>query len=222
MSPDGRWVAYTVGTIDAEKDKRDTDLYMVAWDGSQRIRLTATPESSESQPRWSPDGRYLAFLASRGDDEEKKKGAQVWLLDRSGGEAQKLTDVKGGVSDYAWSPDGTRLVLVVDDFDPSSDPEKMEGWKRKTQPPIVIDRYHFKSDRDGYLTRLYSHLAVFDVAAKKSDDADERRLRRQRPGVVARRPVDRLRQQPGTRSRPHGRLGPLRHRRHVRERRPAR
>jgi dipeptidyl aminopeptidase/acylaminoacyl peptidase len=169
VSPDGRWVAYTVGTIDAAKDKRDTDLYMVAWDGSQRIRLTSTPESSESQPRWSPDGRYLAFLASRGDDEEKKMGAQVWLLDRSGGEAQKLTDIKGGVADYAWSPDSKRLVLVVDDFDPSSDPEKMEGWKRKTRPPIVIDRYHFKSDGGGYLTRLYSHLAIFDVAAKKAD-----------------------------------------------------
>jgi dipeptidyl aminopeptidase/acylaminoacyl peptidase len=169
VSPDGRWVAYTVGTVDADKDKRDTDLYMVAWDGGQRIRLTATPESSESQPRWSPDGRYLAFLASRGNDEERQKGAQVWLLDRSGGEAQKLTDIKGGVSDYAWSPDSTRLVLVVDDFDPSSDPEKMEGWKRKTRPPIVIDRYHFKSDGGGYLTRLYSHLAIFDVAAKKSD-----------------------------------------------------
>jgi dipeptidyl aminopeptidase/acylaminoacyl peptidase len=162
-------VAYTVGTIDAGKDKRDTDLYMVAWDGSRRIRLTSTPESSESQSRWSPDGRYLAFLASRGDDEEKKNGAQVWLLDRSGGEAQKLTDVKGGVSDYAWSPDSKRMVLVVDDFDPSSDPEKMEGWKRKTRPPIVIDRYHFKSDGGGYLTRLYSHLAIFDVAAKKAD-----------------------------------------------------
>jgi dipeptidyl aminopeptidase/acylaminoacyl peptidase len=169
VSPDGRWVVYTVGTIDAEKDKRDTDLYMVAWDGSHRVRLTATPESSESQPRWSPDGRYLAFLASRGDDEEKKKGAQVWLLDRSGGEAQRLTDVKGGVSDYAWSPDGTRLALVVDDFDPSSDPEGMQGWKRKTRPPIVIDRYHFKSDGGGYLTHLYSHLAVFDVAAKRSE-----------------------------------------------------
>jgi hypothetical protein len=51
VSPDGRWVAYTVGTTDAGKDKHDTDLYMVAWDGSRRVRLTATPESSESQPR---------------------------------------------------------------------------------------------------------------------------------------------------------------------------
>jgi dipeptidyl aminopeptidase/acylaminoacyl peptidase len=169
VSPDGKWVAYVVGTLDAEKDKRDSDLWMVSWDGTQQVRLTSSPESSERAPRWSPDGRYLAFLASRGDEEEKKKGAQVWLLDRAGGEAQKLTDVKGGVSDYEWSPDGTRLCLVVSDFDPASEPEKMEGWKRKTTPPIVIDRYHFKSDEGGYLTRLYAHLTLFDVATRKAE-----------------------------------------------------
>ncbi len=169
VSPDGKWVAYVVGTIDAEKDTRDSDLWMVSWDGAQQIRLTSTPESSERAPRWSPDGRYLAFLAARGTEEEKKQGAQVWLLDRSGGEAQKLTDIKGGVSDFAWSPDGKRICLVVDDLDPASEPEKLEGWKRKTPPPIVIDRYHFKSDEGGYLKRLYSHLTLFDVATKKAE-----------------------------------------------------
>ncbi len=142
VSPDGKWVAYSVSTIDAEKERRDADLWMVSWDGSQKIRLTATAESSESLPRWSPDNRYLAFLASRGDDEEKKKGAQVWLLHRIGGEAEKLTDLKGGIADYSWSPDSKRLILVVNDFDPASEPEKLEGWKKKTKPPIVIDRYH--------------------------------------------------------------------------------
>jgi dipeptidyl aminopeptidase/acylaminoacyl peptidase len=169
VSPDGAWIAYVVGAIDAEKDKRDTDLWMVSWDGAQQVRLTSSPESAESAPRWSPDGRYLAFLAARGDEAEKKKGAQVWLLDRQGGEAQKLTDVKGGVADFEWSPDGKRLCLVVEDFDPSSDPEKMEGWKRKTKPPIVLDRYHFKSDQGGYLERLYKHLTLFDVASKKAE-----------------------------------------------------
>ena len=169
VSPDGKWVAYVVGTIDAEKDTRDSDVWMVSWDGTQQIRLTSTPESSERAPRWSQDGKYLAFLAARGSEEEKKKGAQVWLLNRAGGEAQQLTDIKGGVADYVWSPDSSRLCLVVNDFDPTSDPEKLEGWKRKTTPPIVIDRYHFKSDEGGYLTRLYSHLMLFDVAAKKAE-----------------------------------------------------
>ncbi len=139
---------------------------MARWDGSAEVRLTASPES-ESTPRWSPDGRYLAFLASRGDEEEKKKGGQVWLLDRAGGEAQKLTDVAGGVSDFAWSPDSTRLALVVGDADPDENPEKKAGWERKTKPPLVLDRYFFKRDRDGYLKRLYSHLALFDLASRR-------------------------------------------------------
>ena len=83
VSPDGTWVAYTVGTVDVEKDKRDTDLWMVSWDGTQQIRLTSTADSNETMPRWSPDNRYLAFLTSRGDETEKKAGAQVWLLNRA-------------------------------------------------------------------------------------------------------------------------------------------
>ena len=59
-SPDGKWVAYTVGTTDVEKDKRDTDLWMVGWDGAEEIRLTSSPDG-ESTPRWSPDGRYPGF-----------------------------------------------------------------------------------------------------------------------------------------------------------------
>jgi dipeptidyl aminopeptidase/acylaminoacyl peptidase len=168
LSPDGKWVAYTVGTIDLEKDKRDTDLWMVGWDGGDEIRLTSSPEG-ESRPRWSPDNRFLAFLASRGDEDQKKKGSQVWLLDRRGGEAQRLTDIKGGISDYAWSPDGKRLVLVVSDSNPDDEPEQKEGWKRKTKPPILIDRYHFKEDREGYLGNRHEHLWVFDLDTRKGE-----------------------------------------------------
>jgi dipeptidyl aminopeptidase/acylaminoacyl peptidase len=166
VSPDGRWVAYTLGTVDAEKDRRDTDLWMVSWDGTTTVQLTFTPEDSESQPRWSPDNRYLAFLATRGDEALKKLGPQVWLLDRTGGEAQPLTSIRGGVAEFAWAPDGRRLVLVANEPDPDADPEQKEGWKRKTPPPIVIRRYHFKQDREGYLRERYTYLALFDLATR--------------------------------------------------------
>src|SRR5688572_1191681 len=164
-SPDGLWVAYTVATIDAEKDRSNTDIWMVKWDGSDELQLTSSPDG-ESSPRWSPDNKYLAFVASRGTDEEKKKGGQIWLLNRAGGEAQKVSDFKGGVSDIQWSPDSTRLLFTADDQDPADEPEKMDGWKRKTAPPIVIDRYHFKEDRTGYLKHLYNHIGIFDLATK--------------------------------------------------------
>ncbi len=164
-SPEGAWVAYTVTTIDAEADKRNTDVWMVKWDGTEQRRLTFSTDN-ESSPRWSPDGKYLAFVSSRGTEDEKKRGSQIWLLDRRGGEAQKISDIKGGVSDVVWAPDSMRLAFVKSDEDPDDEPEKKDGWKRKTAPPIVIDRYAFKQDRDGYLKRTYDHIAVFDLASK--------------------------------------------------------
>ena len=77
------------------------------------MQLTSS-EDNESSPRWSPDGKYLAFVASRGSEDDKKKGAQIWLLNRAGGEAQKVSDIKGGVSDIQWSPDSTRLAFVAE------------------------------------------------------------------------------------------------------------
>jgi dipeptidyl aminopeptidase/acylaminoacyl peptidase len=181
VSPDGKWVAYTVGTVDAEKDKRDSDIWMVSWDGAEQVRLTFTPDTGESSPRWSPDNKYLAFLTSRGDETEKKQGSQIWLLSRAGGEAQPLTNIKGGVSDFAWSPDAKRLVLVVKDPNPNEEPEKKDGWKRKTAPPIVLDRYHFKQDREGYLQPQHSHLTLFDVDARKAETLTEGRFDEQIP-----------------------------------------
>lgn len=166
-SPDGLWVAYTVSTIDAEKDRRNTDVWMVKWDGSEQLQLTSSPDN-ESSPRWSPDNKYLAFVSSRGTEEERKRGGQIWLLNRAGGEAQRVSDVKGGVSDIQWSPDSTRIAFTVDDQDPADEPEKLEGWKRKTAPPIVIDRYQFKRDRAGYLKHLYNHIGIFTVATKEA------------------------------------------------------
>jgi len=124
ISPDGQWVAYTVTTSDSAKDKRNTDVYMVSWDGTKTIRLTSSPDG-ESNPKWSPDNRHLAFVSGRGEDE---KGAQLWLLDRLGGEAQKLTDIKSGVGDYEWSPDSKRFVLVITD----PDPDTASGKEKRT------------------------------------------------------------------------------------------
>ncbi len=163
LSPDGKWVAYTVEAIDVAKDESNKDVWMVPFAGGEAVRLTASPKS-ERHPRWSPDGRYLAFLSGR----EGKK-TQVYLLDRQGGEAQRLTSFKGGVSALAWAPDGTRLALVVSDADPDApEADAEEGKEQKKPKPVVIRRLKFESDGEGYLTELRSQLHLFDLRTKSS------------------------------------------------------
>ena len=171
MSPDGQWVAYTVGTTDHEKDKRENRIWMVSTAGGEAIALSADGVSS-SHPRWSPDGKYLALLSARNEGK-----TQVWLLNRMGGEAQKLTNTVQDVDDFAWAPESKRLVLILQDPMPeeieeaAKDKDKEKGTdkkekKPKTPKPFVIDRLQFKEDTVGYLDRRRTHLYVFDLAAK--------------------------------------------------------
>jgi dipeptidyl aminopeptidase/acylaminoacyl peptidase len=158
VSPDGEWVAYTVTTTSLEKEKSETRIWMAAVLGGEPIPLTASGGSA-GNPQWSPDGRYLSFTASRGDNAK----TQVWTLDRRGGEAQQLTKVEQGVGGYAWSPDGTRLALTVRDAAPE---DTLQGARAKTTKPYVIDRLQFKRDYAGYLTGdRHMHLYVFDIEA---------------------------------------------------------
>ena len=100
LSPEGNWVAYSLSTVDSVKDKSNSDIWISHWDGSQSVQLTHTPDG-ESSPRWSPDGKFLSFSSSRNG----LTRSQIWTMDRRGGEAKKLTDLKGDIQNYYWSPD---------------------------------------------------------------------------------------------------------------------
>jgi len=89
VSPDGKWVAYVLSIADSVKDKSNADIWMISWDGKESVKLTTSKEG-ESKPRWTPDGKYLTFLSSR----YETKSSQIWRMDRRGGEAEKLTDLK--------------------------------------------------------------------------------------------------------------------------------
>jgi len=154
LSPDEQWVAYTVASIDTAKDKSFKQIWMLPAVGGTPIRMTSK-ESSASRPRWSPDGKYLSFLASKGENAK----AQVWNLNRLGGEAQQVTKVKQGVSGYDWSPDSKRLLLVLKDPKPADLTKDTKDDKKPL--PHVIDRIHFKQDYSGYLDRRRTHLYVY-------------------------------------------------------------
>lgn len=159
VSPDGKWIAYVVESMDAQKDKSNKDIYMVPFSGGDPVRLT-THDENDDHPRWSPDNRYLAFFSKR----NKKK--QVFLMNRAGGEAVQLTEIKQGVSDFSWSPDSKRLALVIADPDPDA-PSDDEKDKDKTKKPIVLTRLQFKFDEYGYLKELYNHIYAFEIQSKQ-------------------------------------------------------
>ena len=159
ISPDGQWIAYLVTTSDRGADEVRSAIWMVSWDGTQHVQL-AGPSSSIESPRFSPDGRYLSYLAKSGEPEH----AQLMLLDRRGGEPRAITSVTDEIQGYTWSPDGRRLVLVIE----SNDEPSTAGFPDKGPKPIVIDSMFFKEDVTGYIGRSQKqHLYLLDAASRK-------------------------------------------------------
>jgi dipeptidyl aminopeptidase/acylaminoacyl peptidase len=164
VSPDGDWVVYSVTQVDTKEDKSQSHLWMVKWDGSVDLQLTYGKEGASS-PKFSPDGRYISFISSRPGP---AKGDQVWIMDRRGGEAEQFTAITDQeIGGYSWSPDSKKLLLTLR---PKNEPDPEEGKPPAPPKPIVIDRYHFKQDIQGYIRDdAWSALYLYDIATKKSE-----------------------------------------------------
>lgn len=157
VSPDSQWALYTVSKTDSVKDGRTSHLWMTSLADGESLQLTHT-EEGESRPDWSPDGRFISFVAKRGQDAV----AQIYVLDRRGGEASALTKLKkGAISDYAWSPDGKKIILALT--------QPTDTSKSKTPKPIVVNRFQFKRDGEGYIREKKTHLYLWDITTKKLD-----------------------------------------------------
>ncbi|MDQ2051848.1 S9 family peptidase [Natronolimnohabitans sp. A-GB9] len=179
LSPDDERVAFVVRTADDEES--DTaSVFVVPVGGDEPVQFT-TSDGVDEQPRWSPDGDWLAFVSTRGEGERK----QLWLVPTDGGEARRLTSVVGGVDDLEWSPDGSKLCVTQQvraaDREESRDYAVDPDTERDDPDPRVIDRLLYRSD-GAYFDGDRRHVYVLSVAdaleADVTDPDDVDHLRR--------------------------------------------
>ncbi len=173
ISPDGKMVAYVVTKIDKAQNRRNSAVWMTSIDGSRAPwQFTTAPQNSTS-PRWSPDGKSLAFLSLRPETTAPAAGAeapkaQIYVLSMNGGEAKRVTNLKNGVSLFRWSPDGSRMV-VVSRVGPSD--SKPENKDRSDVRHYKNTSYKFNDS--GWFDDRRTHLWVVEIASGNSKQVTE-------------------------------------------------
>ena len=165
ISPDRKNIAFVKREIipDPKKKgelKRTRDIFMLDLEDNSLHRST-THEKGSSYPRWSPDGRFLAFLSGR------IKENQIWLLDMEhGGEANQITDWKQEIEEFSWSPDSKHLIFISTDF--KDEKQREEEKKAKKDDPYVITRTKFLYDGIGYFGDPRESMDYFFRSFKKT------------------------------------------------------
>ncbi|TKJ33290.1 hypothetical protein CEE39_04210 [bacterium (candidate division B38) B3_B38] len=156
ISPDGKWVIFSMAKLDWKKNKYPSHLWMVSTEGGEPFQYTSIER--DSSPQWSPDGTRLAFLRTTGEKDEK--GRQIWIMNTSGGEAIKLTDHKDTISAFRWSRDGKYLVFRAPDAKSKEEKEK----EKQGDDAIFVDE-----GPNGQRRASWSNLWLFDVENKKEE-----------------------------------------------------
>jgi dipeptidyl aminopeptidase/acylaminoacyl peptidase len=161
LSPDGKRVAYTSSQPDKDSDSMHTSIWVAPVDGRGRARRF-TQGTRDHSPRWSPDGRYLAFVSRRNGE------GQIFVAPLDGGEARQLTNAKFGAGQPTWSPDGKRIAYAArtGDFKPAKDRNTIE----KNAPRVIRD-LRYKLDGVGFFDERRPHIFTIDV-----DGGDERQI----------------------------------------------
>ncbi|MGZ5469507.1 MAG: alpha/beta hydrolase family protein, partial [Candidatus Aminicenantales bacterium] len=168
LSPDGTKIAFVVTVMDKSANRGLSDIWIVPSRGGEPRRLTSSP-AADMNPRWSPDGRTIAFISTRSG------GPQVWTIDPNGGEAVQLTQISTGASGLVWSPTGTHLAFVSSVFpnlkDDESNRKRMEELEASKVKGRVYDHLlfrHWNTWWDGTRSHLFIVPAAGGVPADVS------------------------------------------------------
>src|SRR5262245_32879754 len=155
ISPDGKQAVYTLSYVDMKENERRTEIWIVSAEQGQKgvEPRRFTSGKNDGAPQWAPDGQTIAFISTRGTGESAKP--QIYLISPFGGEAEKLTDSKAGVSSFIWSQDSKRIAYVAQR--PLTDAEEKKQ-KDKDDAQVVDANFRF------------SHLWVIDVGSKKATE----------------------------------------------------
>ncbi len=164
ISPNGKYIVFGLQSVDKETEKKHTNLYLVATDGSSEAQQITHGNHNDSNPRWSPDGSHIAFVSNR-----KDKKSQLYLLPITGiGEAYPITDFKGTIGSYQWSPDGKHIAFGFRAKD--AEAIAREEDEKKKELGIVqrhITRVFYIMDGAGYNPKERWHIHQINVATKE-------------------------------------------------------
>lgn len=159
ISPDGGLAVYCEHSVDEKPEKKYAHLWAVSLPDGEPRQITYGKQS-DTAPRFSPDGGTIAFLSNREDE----KQLQIYLLPTDRGEARRLTDLKGTIESFSWSPDGAHLLLQFRAKDPEEiEREEDEAKKKLGTVCREITRVFYKEDGVGYLPHTRRHLWVVDA-----------------------------------------------------------
>jgi len=168
VSPDGKWVAFTVTRSDVAKNKTVTNIWMVAATGDKPRQMTFADQGSNNSPRWSPDGRYLYFLSTRLENKP-----QIFRLPVAGGEAEQITKVPTGVGGYVLSPDGKTIAITASVFPSCSDMACNEKKaKERADNPVkvrVITEMPFRR-WDTWVDGMRNHIFIMPADGGAAKD----------------------------------------------------
>jgi Tol biopolymer transport system component len=186
ISPDGAWVAFVKLTVDKLHNNYHRAIWLVPTDGGEPRQFTSGTHQDHS-PRWSPDGRQIAFVSTRSGDK-----SQVYLIGLNGGEARKLTDMRQGATDPAWSPDGAQVAFLsrcnaterreqdrglappADAEEAQQIEERQKKAEEAKRDPRIITRLPYRV-ANYYLDDRHSHIFIVAVEAN-SDHPKPKRL----------------------------------------------